>query len=124
MMLRLIAIAAATLLLGRSPHVERFHTRLVRSEPARDTVLGVSPADIRLWFSEAVSVPLTRITLRTGTTDVPVGVATRAGGAEAPVIIPVRRRLVPGRYVVRWTTASSDGHPVKGEFPFTVSPSK
>lgn len=98
----------------------RVHTRLLRSEPAKDTTVAAAPTEVRLWFSEAVTVSLTRATLESGATTVPLGKASRAGGAEAPVVLPVPTPLAPGPYVVRWSTASADGHPVKGTFRFTV----
>lgn len=102
------------------PVATRVHTRLLRSEPARDTTLATAPREIRLWFSEAVTVPLTRVTLEIGTQSIRTGTASRAGGAESPVVVPIDRPLSPGRYVVRWATASADGHPVKGEFRFVL----
>jgi cytochrome c peroxidase len=106
---------------ANTPADARLHTRLLRSEPARDATVAVAPVEIRLWFSEAVNVAITRVTLEAGTTTIPTGKAARAGGAETPVVVPLTRALAPGRYLVRWMTASADGHPVKGAFRFTLT---
>jgi len=35
---------------------------------------------------------------------------------------PITGTMTPGAYTVGWVTASSDGHPIRGTFGFTVKP--
>lgn len=122
---------AATLLLAVAlttpAEAARRHLRLVKSAPAADAVLTASPAALELWFSETVELGVTRIRLE-GPDAKPVALgalkfsAPKAGAtAEIPsVVATIPAALSDGSYVVRWSTASSDGHVVKGEIAFAV----
>lgn len=96
------------------------HLRLIKSEPAKDEVVA-APSVIRLWFSLAPELAVTtvRVTGATGKS-VALSAVRRAGAAGAPVEADVTEALAPGRYTVSWKTSSRDGHPMKGDFSFTV----
>lgn len=100
----------------------RRHTRLVRSIPARDSVVRALPPRLQLWFSEAIELPLSRVRLEgPGPSTLTLEPLTRAGNdAAAPVTAPFPDSLPDGRYLVRWSTASRDGHVVRDSFPFTL----
>jgi methionine-rich copper-binding protein CopC len=99
----------------------RRHTRLVRSEPAKDSVVRLAPTELRLWFSETLDLAVTRVTLADGNRQpVAVNALTRAEGADAPIVAPLNAALPDGNYTVTWSTSSKDGHPVRGTFRFSV----
>lgn len=99
----------------------RRHTRLVRSEPAKDSVVRVAPTELRLWFSETLDLAVTRVTLTDGNRQqVPTNALTRAEGADAPIVAPLNAALPDGNYTVTWSTSSKDGHPVRGTYRFSV----
>ncbi len=97
-----------------------FHLRLTKSEPARDQVVS-APTAIRLWFSMAPELAVTTIKLADAAgTAVALSAVRRGSGAGASVEADVAQSLAPGRYTVTWKTSSKDGHPMKGDFTFTV----
>lgn len=100
----------------------RFHTRLLRSTPAKDAMLTAAPAALELTFSEKVELPTTRIVLLNAAQQ-PVALApvTRTPDVkESPVVARITGTLVPGVYTVHWTVAGADGHAVKGSYAFTL----
>lgn len=97
-----------------------FHLRLTKSEPAKDQAVA-APSVIRLWFSLAPELAVTSIKLSDASgTSVALSAVRRANAAGAPVEADVTQALAPGRYTVTWKTSSRDGHPIKGDFTFTV----
>ena len=118
----LLAVALTT-----PAEAARRHLRLEKSSPAADTVLAASPAALELWFSEKVELGVTRIRLE-GPDAKPVALGAlkfdvRKPGATAEVpsvVAAIPAALAEGPHVVRWSTASRDGHVVKGEIAFTV----
>jgi methionine-rich copper-binding protein CopC len=120
------AVADAAPPLGavsRAPSVALRHLRLLRSFPAKDTVLSAAPDSIRLWLSEPAEVATSRIVLVSGKRRTPLTRLTRAAAKDAPLVAPVTTTLVPGMHTVEWRTMSKDGHVVKGSFAFRVAPS-
>jgi methionine-rich copper-binding protein CopC len=121
--LALLAVATTAVTAPAAPAADalRRHVRLVRSEPARDSVVRVAPTEIRLWFSETLDLAVTRVQLTDGTRQqVRLKPITRAEGADAPIVAAAEAPLADGNYMVTWTTSSKDGHPMRGTFRFTV----
>ena len=112
----------ASLLAAVLPIVGLFHLRLVRAEPAPGARLDAPPAAVRLWLSQRPTLSVTSVrVLDARGAAVPTGAPTMADGAGAPVVVPVRARLAPGRYTVRWRTMARDGHVVDGSFAVAVA---
>ena len=126
--LSLAALAAFSGPPGRVPPVfelGRRHVKLMKSSPAAGGTVTGSPTSVRLWFSERVEISLSRVKLMgaSGST-VNSGKAARIPGeTDAAFMVDVRAPLPAGTYVVHWTTAAGDGHPMKGEYRFVVRPS-
>jgi len=99
-----------------------FHTRLLRSAPAKDTVLASSPASVELWFSEKIELPASRVRLKNAAgQEIGLGDLTRDDRvADSPVVARILTPLAAGAYQVDWSAASKDGHPVTGNFAFTI----
>ena len=92
------------------------HDRLKSSSPAMDAKVS-SIEQIELEFTAQVRFPA--IALReAGGTLVTVGRPHADGAKVTSKIIGV---LPPGRYVAAWRVVSSDGHPIEGEIPFTLT---
>ncbi len=51
-----------------------------------------------------------------------LGAPTAEQGTPLGVSLRVSESLPPGRYIVSWRTAASDGHPTRGSFSFVVAP--
>lgn len=120
-----IALIAASMVLAatsQSPSVEA-HARLDRSEPAPDsTVLG-SPGEVRIWFTQ-------ELTLRGNDIVVTDADGNRVDMADARVdqSDPDRKQLAAtlsplgdGTYTVTWTSSSADdGHAATESYSFSV----
>lgn len=94
------------------------HGLLRSSSPAAQSVLTSPPRVIRLTFTEAPELTFTRIRLVGPAGDISLGPLEIFPGMVAAANIP--GVLEPGVYRVEWRTAGADGHPVTGQFPFTV----
>lgn len=96
------------------------HDALASSDPVADSVLDIAPTAITLTFTaEILADP--------GATAV---IVNDASGAEvqagAPVVDgtvvkqPISKEATSGAFLVTWRVVSSDGHPISGEFSYTV----
>lgn len=115
----LVAVLATA---AASTPAARFHTRLVRSAPAKDAVLTAAPAALELWFSEKIDLAASRVQLvDAAAKPVPTAAITRDDSKpDQPVVARITGPLANGVYTVHWSAASGDGHPVRGSFSFTV----
>ena len=106
---------------ARSEPDVRFHIKLLKSSPAEGETVVNGPAAIKLWFSEAVELPVSSVKL-TGPMGEPVVLAklTLSDTANAPLVAAITKPLTDGGYKVTWTAASKDGHPATGAVTFTV----
>lgn len=120
---RIVRLAAALLvLLGLLPPAAAAHQQLRRAEPARDAVVRTVPAELRLHFNEPVQLAFTRIELiGPDGVAVPLGEAGLVPDSARVLVVPLPAGLRAGRHVVRWSTASRDGHPVRDEYAFTIA---
>lgn len=116
-----LAAIAAMATLG-SPHraSSTMHLRLTGSQPAKDTVLTAAPTQLCLWFSQKPMLRLSSVTLTGPNGPVALAKLTMEARDSAPIITQIEGAVPPGKYVVAWRTASSDGHPIRGTIPFTV----
>lgn len=113
-------LLAAALAGPAASGVPALHTRLARSEPAAGSV-SASPSSLWLWFEGGIEAAFTRIGLR-GSNGARFAVGAPAAGAEEGLLIAgVPLALPPDRYTVSWETVGRDGHPIRGEFTFTVA---
>jgi copper transport protein len=102
---------------GRSPTLPR-HLALRLSEPTDQSRLPVAPERISLWFTARPQLAFSRMTLRGGSASISLDTIVADTGNALHARIP--RALTAGVYRVAWQTASADGHPIRGEFTFTV----
>ncbi len=94
------------------------HLKLDRSDPSAGATLDAAPTAVRLWFSQPVELPVTKVTVTTASKqDVPVRALERA--PDGAVVAPLQT-IGAGSYTVSWRTMAKDGHVVKGDFTFTV----
>lgn len=119
--LTLAALGAAVALTTAASAPPAFHASLKKAIPGKGDTVAVSPDSLKLWFSEKVEIPLTKVTLSGGGAAHKLG-APAVGGtvADAPIVVPVAEKLAPGTYTVDWTVAGKDGHPSKGSYDFVV----
>ncbi len=109
-------LLAATILLP-------LHLKLDKSDPAKDAALSSAPTAVNLWFSQAVELPATKVTLTNSAKQV---IATKAlqNAENGAVVAAIDAPLAAGSYTVSWRTMAKDGHVIKGDFDFSVGSSQ
>src|SRR5713101_1459097 len=97
------------------------HAELVRSDPAANASLPMSPKQVQIWFSEDVEPSFSEIAvldkngLRKDNQD------SHVVDSDHKSMIVTLPELPRGTYTVSFRTVSAtDGHMVKGGFPFAV----
>ncbi|HVF39181.1 MAG TPA: CopD family protein [Gemmatimonadaceae bacterium] len=114
--------AACIILMLVAPSALVAHTKLLRSDPANGASLSASPSSIRLVFSEAAIAELASIRLGLlGASGVLLSSPRYDATSRNELIFDIRSSLAPGRYRATWSTASRDGHVIKGTIEFQVA---
>lgn len=114
-----LALGAASVLFVAAP--ASAHDELVSTDPAAETTVDALPPELTLTFSGGLLD-------EPGATQVEVTDA--AGTVLSPDDPTVAQTVVTqplegeasGVVTVRWRVVSSDGHPISGEYAFTVAP--
>ncbi|MGA1117400.1 MAG: copper resistance CopC family protein [Candidatus Nanopelagicaceae bacterium] len=99
------------------------HTSLVSSLPESGAVLNEVPSEVQLMFNEDLLLIDTknpnRIEVINGIGQVVSGM-TMVDGPE--IYTPLDLSFEPsGEYTVKYRVVSADGHPIEGEYQFTVA---
>jgi methionine-rich copper-binding protein CopC len=118
----LAAVLGATLvLLGWGMPAAWAHDELIATTPAADTTVPTPPGSVTLRFDEAVQALGTQV-LVSGPDGAPLSrVEVEVEVSDATVVQPLPGDAPAGGYTVSWRVTSSDGHPLSGEFAFTVA---
>lgn len=117
--LLVLAPAAVAPLARAATHAPALHLQLERSSPAADASLESAPAEIRLWFSERPELAVSMIRVEGPAGAVKTGELAAGDDNDLSVTLPAD--LTAGAYTVTWRTSSGDGHPIRGNFGFTVA---
>lgn len=114
------SVSLLLLLLAATAVVAGAHGVLLRSSPAEGENVLVAPREIRLVFNERPERVFTRIALLS-----PEGISitldTVVIGPGNTATARVSGALRSGLHTVSWRTAGRDGHPVGGEFTFSIA---
>lgn len=113
------AWAALAALLLAVPTSASAHGGLKNSIPARDEVVTQPVREVRLEFTEKPEMAFTTIRI-TGPAGAVVGLGPSSLSGNT-LVVPLQAALSPGRFTVAWKTAGRDGHPVTGQFSFSVA---
>ena len=98
------------------------HAHLDRAEPGVGATLAAAPAQVRIWFTEALEPAFSTITVTDATGgDVGQGKATVDAG-NAKLLELGLKTLPPGTYRVKWRVIAVDTHQTEGDYTFTVKP--
>ncbi|WP_189079528.1 copper resistance CopC/CopD family protein [Mangrovihabitans endophyticus] len=112
-----LVVTGLVVLLGPASAAQA-HAALLTSTPAPGSIVGSSPAEVTVTFSEAITPVAGRITVLAPDGRRISGEATARG---AVLRIPVRRADRPlGTYLVSYRVISADSHPVAGGLTFSV----
>lgn len=95
------------------------HAVLLETTPGSNEVLPTAPGAISLKFNEPVSAQLggVKVFPTEGDEIRPEHVETSPDGTTVTAHLP---ELDPGPYAVSWRVVSSDAHPIRGAFTFSV----
>lgn len=96
------------------------HTQLESSVPAKDAIVAVAPAELRLTFNERVDPDLSEVRLVVDGGAGRVLQELEQGAAPVELIAPVPAGVSAGEWTVHWRVAGADGHPVRGSYAFRV----
>ncbi len=117
--LRAVVAALIALLLCAVPTAAFAHDELVGTQPERETQIAELPAELVLTFSGVLLD-------EPGATEVVVTDAAGTSLVAGDPVLDGTRLTQPvegsaaGAVTVIWRVVSSDGHPVSGEYAFTV----
>jgi methionine-rich copper-binding protein CopC len=110
----------AVFTLAAAASVAQGHARVESSQPKPDSEFQAAPKEIRLQFNETIEPAFSKIELvdpKQAQVKLP---RPELDKANPKVMFSPLPALAPGRYQVRWTAMSHDGHKVKGQFAFRV----
>ena len=108
-----------SLLIGPLAGTLLAHNRLIKTDPAAQAAVKVSPARLTFWFFEKPDLAVTKIAVKGPAGAVEVAPAHVI--SEKVIAADFKGKLVAGQYSVSWQTAGDDGHISKGEFSFSVA---
>lgn len=118
---RAFALAVAFVLLA--PQVALAHLALRRSTPADGAHVAVAVRMLRLEFTEAVEVAVSRLRLiGPSGAEVPISPLWQPGDSAHIVLADVAGPLEGGVYRLEWQVVGKDGHPVRGTISYVVAP--
>jgi len=112
-----VAILGTLFLVNLVAAEKILHLKLDSSIPKADETLKASPEKIVLEFSQRPELTVAKIDIQDGK----LSKVMRGEEDETILWVAVEESLPAGNHIVKWVTSSSDGHPVRGEFSFTVS---
>ena len=119
--MRKIFQSALVIALLLAPSRAWAHAHLKRSDPAADSRVSSLLLAIRLWFTERPELSMSSASLKDADGNEVVMMLPEAGRpGDNEIHFRLSAPLLPGRYVLAWRTAASDGHPSRGSFGFTV----
>ena len=95
------------------------HTKVTRTIPANETVLKESPPEIKLIFPQAIKITAFKLLDSQGN-EITLEQNKSLKPIKEKVAFPPT--LGAGTYRVIWRGISTDGHPIKGQITFTISP--
>ena len=119
--LRLTAVAALLVPAALTASPALAHDALSSTAPARDSVLTTAPETVSLTLTQpptdSASLNLSVITVTDG-----AGATVSDGSVsvDGPTLATKVAPGSPGTYTVLWRAVSSDGHPIEGNYTFTV----
>jgi methionine-rich copper-binding protein CopC len=96
------------------------HPLLTAADPKPSATIAGSPTHIRIRFSEGLEGSFSGIEV-----DDDKGHAVSGNAAVDPtdstqLIAPLKGKLAPGKYTVKWYAVGSDAHRMAGHYSFQV----
>jgi methionine-rich copper-binding protein CopC len=112
-------LGAALLLAGQ---LACAHAHLEKAQPAAGSK-SAEVREVRLAFSEALEARLSTIQIEDREDRKVVEPEAQLDPADAKILVlHLFEKLPPGSYKLRWAVVAADGHRMKGDYSFLVSP--
>ena len=117
------AVLLALFLTLLFPAIASAHAILLRSDPAKDSVLSIAPKQVRMWFSEALNPAFSTAVVVNGENKRVDNRDARVSSTDQTEMdVTLQPNLPPAVYIVIWRTDSAaDGHILRGSFIFSVA---
>lgn len=116
---RLLANASIAMLLSLPASMAFAHAKLSSSTPAADSA-GRSPTAIELHFNEGVELKMSSVKLLAADGSAVAVMSMNDTKDRTMLSIMPNSPLNAGRYTVKWSAVTDDGHKTQGTFSFTV----
>jgi len=113
----------AAALMAFAGSVANAHPLPKSATPKPNAVLTTSPTEIRIGFSEGLVAAFSGLEV-----DDESGAAAETGEAtvnpqdDKELVVPIKVKLAPGTYTVKWHAVGTDTHHVSGHYSFQVKP--
>ncbi|MGB5951216.1 MAG: copper resistance CopC family protein [Ornithinimicrobium sp.] len=114
----MVGAMSAVLIVAGPVSASFAHDELLDSEPADGVEVQTPPDGVVLEFSGEIAPVGTFVVIEGPLGEVTDGEPVVEGSA---VTQPLLADVPPGDYSVTWRVTSSDGHPISGEFGYTVA---
>lgn len=96
------------------------HAHLLHAEPPANAVIGQSPQQLRLKFSEPIEKKFVRIKVIANAQPLPVNAENIQWDAATLTLLVNLPTHVANNYEVQWSVLAKDGHASRGQFVFKV----
>jgi copper transport protein len=118
-----VALLLALVVSAALPSGASAHAYLVSTSPVASGVLESPPRTVSLTFDEAVEPRFAVISVtNVHGTELTTAPVSRAPTNPDTLVVPIRRGLPEGWYLIYWRAISVDGHPVQGAFTYAIGP--
>ncbi len=117
---RLLLLASIAALSTLTTTMVFAHAKLTSSTPAADSTISVART-IELHFDEGVETKMSSVKLMAADGTVIAAMSMKDAKDPAMLSIMPNSPLKAGRYTVKWSAVTDDGHKTQGTFSFTVS---
>ena len=99
------------------------HSALVSANPATGADLSEPPAEVRLTFNESLLLLGEKNPNKLEVLNAAGEIVSGEVSVSGPEIFAsINKEIaVSGEYIVRYRVVSADGHPVEGEYKFTIT---
>jgi methionine-rich copper-binding protein CopC len=96
------------------------HASLQKSIPAENAILMEAPNEVRIEFNEALEAAFSTIAVIDDEGRSLTAAKSAVDPANSKAMTVTLPRIATGRYHVKWTAVTVDGHRVQGNYVFSV----
>lgn len=99
------------------------HLKVEKTVPETGAVIESAPKELRVWFSQSPTVPVSSLALAGPDGAITLGKVAAGqtdGKPDRSLVAPVTGTMPAGKYTATWKTSGGDGHIQTGTFEFTL----